>query len=279
MVYRIDPPSSNTRGSGLFVLFFLFGITMIFVIFKTDPELAEAGKAEKPRSSSVNPVEKVLYAKTGLKAGISNPEYTPLPLVNAVGPDQQAVGFALLSDRFIQPPESLTSDNFPFLVSPSALVVETESETSANPSTIFIYTEIANPTKVGVLINLCYGSPRFNGNQPVAGTVVGRVTLYSDQGSLSFSLVAGEDLREWVFSSLGVVNSTGSQTQLVFKGQHNPSGQEAGIDLLTLTLPAEWADDTLKLIVIEDLSQELFSSPNPGLMIFGITVETTSPGN
>lgn len=281
MIYMIDPTPTNNGKSGLFILLIIFLITVTFLVARVDPldkgpvTFGGAGNTEKPQAEVRMP-----EITPGIPVG-SEPfyTYTPVPLVNAVDQNQLAVGFTLLSALFVLPPENLTFDNIPFQVSPTSLVVETESQTSANASTIFIPANIYGPRRVDLLINLSYGSPRFTGGQPVVGSQVCRITLYTDHGSKSFSLVAGEELREWVYSSSGVVNSTGSQTRLAFQGQHNPSGQEAGIDQLTLTLPVDWADDTLKLIIIEDLSQELFSSPDPGIMLFAITVETISPGN
>lgn len=183
------------------------------------------------------------------------------------------VNTIVLNSLVQQPPAGVIFNGIPYHLSGESPVIETESQTSRNPNAVIIPVDIPSPLRVHVLINLSYGSMRYTEGRDFSGLDICNITLYTARVKKTYPLKAGVDLREWVISSSGVINSVGDHVRPVWRGSHFPSGQEVVIDHIMLQLPEDWKDDRLRYIEIEDRSQEFLSTIDPGILVFGITVE------
>ena len=95
----------------------------------------------------------------------------------------------------------------------------------------------------------------------------------ADAGSVSWELEAGSNIREWVIGADGATNTISEDVTPVWRGQHNPGGKDAVIDHLALSVPETLHTGQVQYILIEDLSRQVFNHANPGIVVWGITVE------
>ncbi len=189
-------------------------------------------------------------------------------LSNVVDINSQPVTSTPLSNWFSQTPENVSFSGIPYDLSQTSQVIETELETSPNPNRAFIPVNISKPLRVHLLINMSYGYSQFSGQD------VCNVILYFENHQTEvIPLKAGGDIREWVYSSSKVVNTVGDHVQPVWKGIHKTSQMEAAIDHIMLTVPDQLTNEKLVAIEIQDRSQELLQSRDPGIVLFGVTVE------
>jgi hypothetical protein len=257
----INPPINYTamaigqgkKSNDLQILAILIGIISILVaVFGTGTRLFEAKQAGESRA-------------------FSGKKY--ISLSDVYDHKNKKVDTTNLRFYFKELPGDFSYDGIPYTLSDTTSVVETESETSSNPNILIIPAEVKNPLRVHFLINMTYGSTRFTEGEEINGVDICKITLWADKNKKTYSLKAGEDIREWVIGSPDVINSIGDQVKPVWKGTHAQSGLNAVIDHIMLTVPEDWVNDELLYIEIEDRSQELVSSIDPGIIIFGITVE------
>jgi hypothetical protein len=197
-----------------------------------------------------------------------------IPLSDVITESGANVKTTQLADWFDQSPDNPIIDGVAFLLSSSSSVIETESQNSTNPSLVIIPVQQNDVTKIHLLINLCYSKSTYLNGADVSGNKIASVCVTSGQNQKCWDLVEGTDVRDWVIGSTKPVNPLPDQLNPVWQGHHRNAGTIALIDHLVLNVPDQFASSQLNYIIVQDKSVELFASKNPGIMIFGVTVET-----
>jgi hypothetical protein len=197
----------------------------------------------------------------------------PIPLSKAITDSGANVKTTRLTDWFDQAPDNPIVDGVGFLLSGNSSVIETESQNSTNPPVIIIPVQQDNVKKIHLLINLCYSRSKYLNGVDVSGTNIASVCITSGQNQKCWDLKEGVDIRDWVIGSTTPVNPLANQLNSVWQGHHRSAGTIALIDHLVLNVPDQFTSSRLNYILIQDKSVELFASKNPGIMIFGVTIE------
>jgi hypothetical protein len=162
----------------------------------------------------------------------------------------------------------------PVPLTKDSVVLEIDSQYSGNPFFIFLPVDISGAVQLHLLMNLSYGSSDYTGGIALEGVDVARIWLFFEEGGqYSYDLTAGKDIREWVFAHPNVVHQVDSHVTRVWRAHHIDSREDAAIDDIQLEIPAEWSNSKIKYIGIEDRSKEVFNSPDPGMMVFGVAIE------
>ncbi len=160
-----------------------------------------------------------------------------------------------------------------FLDDPGKVSTQTQSTPDEEvdhglaPETISIpIAPVKGAENVYVLINVGFGVG-FEDKE------VGAIQLQFEDGrDYTIPLVMNVNIREW-----GVVQPFRSpDLQEVYRGP-NRFGDDSVVDMLTIPVPPDYKDTLLVAVVLMDKSQELLSSPDPGIFIAGLTVEGESP--
>jgi hypothetical protein len=133
---------------------------------------------------------------------------------------------------------------------------------------------IAHPSRVFVLINTTNTYHEFSGKQ------AGKITLGFDNGAREETkLFVGKNIREYTLDSLygnTVRTVTDPTNQMVWQG--TDQSRTLAIDMLTIPVSLNNQSSSLNQIVITDTSNTTTDSSDPGLIIWGITVNHyTSP--
>jgi hypothetical protein len=196
-----------------------------------------------------------------------------IPLSAATSQSSGGLSTRPLSYFFAEVPSDSEVDGIQFYLTSDSPVIETESWNSSNPAVVRIPVQKDNVLRIHLLINMSYGAPKYVDNQRLVGEHVARVQLISGEESLDWELEAGRDIREWVIGSEDAVNKVANYVTPILTGTNATWHTSAVIDHLLLQVPNEWQDTRLDYIVIEDRSEEVLGSPNPGILVFGITVE------
>ena len=198
----------------------------------------------------------------------------PIPLTVAISQAGFNAQTSSLEGWFDQTPTNPSFEGVNFLLSQDSSVIETESQNSANPNRIFIPIQQNNVATIHLLLNLSYANPTYTNGMQIYGTDIVKVSITSgDKEQYYWLLKAGTDIREWVVGSRSAVNTVNNHVKPIWQALHNQSGSSAVIDHIALAIPDEFRNQHLNYIIIEDRSAEVLSSQNPGIMIFGITVE------
>lgn len=159
-------------------------------------------------------------------------------------------------------------NGFEYPISATTVVVETEAGDgpyyNGNPSVICVRIRQPRIRRIQLLLNMSYGLPRYVHNKRLGGQQVGQVVFVETQGtSISFDLRANDNIVEWV-------GEAGGGRSVIWAGKHSASGQPAYINSEFFTFSNPRDIEYLKLV---DLSQNMFSENNPGLMLFGMLIE------
>ncbi len=119
---------------------------------------------------------------------------------------------------------------------------------------------------VYVLMNVGFGVGAENKE-------IGALQLaFEDGRTYDVPLIMNSNIREW-----GVVQPFNSpDLSEAYKGP-NRFGDDSVIDMLTVPVPIEYQDSRLVSVNLVDRSQDLLGSPDPGIFIVGLTVESRTP--
>lgn len=203
----------------------------------------------------------------------STNQLIPVPLAVSITQSGFNAQTSPLENWFDQTPSNLSVDGVDFLLSKDSLVVETESQNSSNPNLIFIPIQNDNVIKIHLLINLSYASPKYINGTEIYGTDVAKIGIISGDKQYYWLLKAGTDVRDWVTGNTSPIDVLGDQIHPIWQAHHRTAGANAVIDKIVLTIPDEFTNLLLNYITIEDMSNTIFNSQNPGIMVFGITIE------
>jgi hypothetical protein len=185
----------------------------------------------------------------------------------------------------------VTPNGVSFHLDSNSPVLETESRTSSADRMITVAANVARPKAIHILINLSYGYKCYEGQ------TVGRLRFNLSNGTwLSYDLIAGNNIREWVndpSSQQDVVSGLASRAGLypeVWKGKHAQWGSKVVIDMVSIGIPTDYQQYTLNSITVEDYGlvlsgiifeqcrQSLYPTPpnerDPGIVVFGIVVDS-----
>ena len=147
------------------------------------------------------------------------------------------------------------------------------------PTLVSLQANLPGVKEVYLLLNLGSGSAAFDGNQ------TGKVTLeFEDQPPLDTPLIAGKNVREWCVSEPVVLDrTTDAATREVYRGETDPGASELGarsgcqvaiVDMLTITVPATHQNAVLTRLQLQDTSRETVGSPDPQLLLMGVSART-----
>jgi hypothetical protein len=141
---------------------------------------------------------------------------------------------------------------------------------------------IQKPSAVHILLS---GSSLLDkkGKTRFAGQPIGVIRLeFSDGAKLEYSLTAWETVREgWTPPGVPVplaISRDPAMTVTEIYSEARPQGTKNGtavLDMLSIRVPELQHNATLQTITIEDTSAQTVKSPDPGLVIAGITVSHT----
>lgn len=135
---------------------------------------------------------------------------------------------------------------------------------------------IINPKEVYLLINGGATSIIFNDK------TIGKIILnFSDSTELEEDIIAGYNFRDWNIEDPQNVVTTldgTSNTKEVFRKIGGPQGEDIiVVDMMRVKIPPEDSNKMLSSITIKDLSKDNFNDLNPDIMIYGITIISTTP--
>ena len=137
------------------------------------------------------------------------------------------------------------------------------------PQVLNIYYPAQKPISLNLLIQSEWGYVRYLGLQ------IGKVVLDFENGtSYEYPLIMGENIRDWKRGLAPEAVTTVTSPDIVYSWNGtSPEGIAGGIDLLTITLPQEYQDQTLSSIKIIDNSLETAGDYNPGIRLLAASVE------
>jgi hypothetical protein len=196
-----------------------------------------------------------------------------IPLSTAISQSNSGIVTRPLKEFFAEIPSDFEVSGIKFHLASDSPVIETESQYSSNPAIVYIPVQKDNVVKIHLLMNMSYGAPKWTERKGIAGESIAKVWIVSGKQSVDRELEAGTDIREWVVGGEGVVNTVADYVRPVWTGHHVSSESDAVIDCLILQLSDDWQGKRLDYIGIEDRSMEILGSENPGILVFGITVE------
>jgi hypothetical protein len=131
-----------------------------------------------------------------------------------------------------------------------------------------LQTDISRPQKVYVLINATNAYQEFLNKQ------IGKITLVFDNGITEETpLIVGANVREHIIDTTygDVVRTvTDSANKLAWQG--TSSERLVAIDMLTIPIGSSNQARSLKQIIITDTSNLTTYSPDPGLILWGVTI-------
>jgi hypothetical protein len=197
----------------------------------------------------------------------------PIALTTVVDSNNNQVKLTTLANWFNNPPVNNDLSVVPFYLSNESSVIEIESQDSSNPSVIVIPIKIQNVVKIHLLLNLSYSPSYYTGGVGISGQKICVIHVISNHGQVDYSLVAGQDIREWVTGAKDSVNTIGPDIKTIWTDSMRGSHVTAVIDHQTLEIPQNLRSALINFISIEDTSQSLLNNINPGIVIFGISVE------
>ncbi len=149
--------------------------------------------------------------------------------------------------------------------------VSTQSQEFNNyPTQIPLVTNIANPTKVHLLIQAGWAFNRYSEE------TIGRITLNFADGQQNVTpLVLGENIRDWTRTDTNAVSSfTSKNLQPAIEATVSANDPRlGGIDVLTIPIPEQYHSSILNKIVVEDTSGITAGSMDPCIHLLGVTVE------
>jgi hypothetical protein len=158
--------------------------------------------------------------------------------------------------------------NVPFKISGKELFLSQYGEASL-PQEAILETDISKAKTIFILINTTATYPQFMNKQ------AGKITLIFDTGQTEeTNLIVGKNIREYAIDELyGPTVRTVSDSNNQVAWQGNSQSRLIAIDMLTIPISSMNQARVLKQIKITDTSAFTTNSADPGLLIWGLTVE------
>ena len=201
-------------------------------------------------------------------------EFIPLNLEQATQIDGSDLNMYAIQDLFVIPPMRSVNDILPYIpLEPGDGMIETQCEHSSNPPTVVIGFEPERVSRIHLLINLSNTHLDYLEGHDLSGEQVARIRLVYTNGEYGWDLKAGEDLRDWIAGADGVISFTNPPGIPAWEGRHYPSNRFAVMDYQLLEVPENLKGQQAGFLVIEDLSVGEIGNINPGIMLWGITIE------
>ena len=199
------------------------------------------------------------------------PQFITVPLTDMVDENSHLVALKKLQVFFDRIPDSQSFD-VPFELSADSVVVETGSSNSKNLWHLYLPVDVQGVRKIHLLINLSYTSSNLV--NAVKGQAICRVDFIAENGRKEpIELYAGRNLRDWVIGSNDVVKTVSNPVEKVWTAQKLLTKTKAVIDYLILDIPEGMRQERIKKIEIDDRSWKILENTDPGIVIFGITLE------
>jgi hypothetical protein len=147
-------------------------------------------------------------------------------------------------------------------------IFSTQYGDSSFPIEGTLQTDISRPQKVFVLINTTNAYREFLNKQ------IGKITLVFDNGIAEETpLIVGANVREHtIYATYGDVVRTVTDSANKLAWQGTSSGTLVAIDMLTIPIGSSNQARSLKQIIITDTSNLTANSPDPGLILWGVTI-------
>jgi hypothetical protein len=199
----------------------------------------------------------------------------PISLSSATDLSDSTLSTKTLDFWFAQTPSNPIENGVEFLLNSTTPVIETESRYSSNPSQIVIPINKDKVIRIHLLINLSYSSLTYTNGYQVSGVNVASIkAFYNGKSEIyTFDLFGGKNIREWVVGGKDVVKTVDSNVIPIWSSYYRDSSINAVVDHIVLVVPESLFNSTIDQIVIDDKSMELYGSKDPGIMVFGISVE------
>lgn len=196
-----------------------------------------------------------------------------LSLREAQGIDKTSLQLQTLSQFTGAAPVGIEHNGIYFDLTNDRSVLQTESlELPNNPSVIRLVVGVDNVLRVHFLINMSYGATKYTAGQCIAQMEVAQVHLAFDQGTYAQGLEAGKHIREWICGVPNVVSTAPATEGALWSGfRHDYS---ATIDHLVIDVSEYGRGKRLEYIDIMDSSRDACHSINPGILVFGVTIES-----
>ena len=126
---------------------------------------------------------------------------------------------------------------------------------------------ISHPETIYLLINAGYAHTRY------AAAQIGLVVLEFGNGNLlRFPLILGQNIREWKIADPGAVTTTTDLSSSVVWNGSSYDNRSAVLDMLTLSIPQDHRNSSLRAVTFYDTSQDTLDDLNPCFMVIGITI-------
>ena len=195
----------------------------------------------------------------------------------------ESIANGSIDDKYLGLPYGRVSFNgIPFDVKPRISVFDAGNIIPGQSTEIELPLETyqSNITALHMLINAggAFKYDRRNG-RPLTGVAVGKVTLhFSDKHNFAFTLVLGQNLREWAIGNAPgelIATVTDLANTQAWNGV-NLKGKEVVLDKLKISIPGEFVNRTLNRIVFQryvDSSDFLSYSSNPAYFVCAVTLE------
>ena len=140
-----------------------------------------------------------------------------------------------------------------------------------SPTTVNIDVNFPEPRNVYLLIQAGWGIHQF-ANQEFGKVLLG----FEDGRYLQLPLVLGANIRDWARSKPDAVSTV--TASYVLQDWHTGIAEDApgvtgGMDVLTIELPNDFQDSTLRSIQIYDTSMTTIGNVDPCIHLLGVTVE------
>ena len=164
------------------------------------------------------------------------------------------------------PPGYLVLDGIPF---DFHYEVFTQNEAAEAPQRLDIYYRAQNPLSLSFLIQADWGYAQYSGKE------VGKVVLNFENGaSYEYPLIMGESIRDWKRGTAPEAVTTVTSPDILYSWNGiSPQGIAGGIDLLRISIPREYQNQTLSFINIIDSSLEMAGDKNPGIRLLAASIE------
>jgi hypothetical protein len=199
----------------------------------------------------------------------------PISLSTATDLSGFSVSTKTLDFWFDQTPTNPVDNGVKFLLNATSPVIETESRYSSNSSQIVIPIDKAKVVRIHLLMNLSYSSLTYTNGYQINGVNIASVKiLYGGNSEVyTFDLIGGRSIREWVVGGKDVVNTVDNNVIPIWNAHYRDTGVDAVVDHIILYIPEDLLSTTIDQIIIDDKSMELFGLKDPGIMVFGVSVE------
>jgi hypothetical protein len=264
-----EKPPPGGRGHAIhmspkFVLGFIFLVLILFAVIKlmTSSAGPTGGSPATPTPAISTPP-----AATNTKSNDS----PTTPAVQAEIPKFKVISLLPIANF------SSTATNLPYgdqvyygvpFTTSKERIFSTQYGDSSFPIEGTLQTDISRPQKVYVLINTTNAYREFLNKQ------IGKITLVFDNGITEETpLIVGTNVREHTIDTTygDVVRTvTDSANKLAWQG--TSSGTLVAIDMLTIPIGSSNQARSLKQIIITDTSNLTANSPDPGLILWGVTI-------